>query len=309
MVEELRASGVEIRLGDLQDGIYRLKEVLQGMGIPIRAVDGKVIPNQEDVLRAVKEVGAIERVVLCDFGTPEKKDLRETHDQKLDIRELVKELGLPHTFVDVSWWMQLGLPLSARSKAPAAFQEWTYELHGICRQKMLLTDYRDIGAYVARIVTDPRTLIHAVIIWKDEVTEEKIHAIAERLSREGNDLKTKPTYVSGAEILKCIADGKKQLVEDPSNVLACYAMHWNGYMYGMDILGENTLESTMPSASDIWKRAGSTPTSPSAVSRSLRGSTTVSRSLGRYSSGTTNGGAWMRPPAHLLIALNIPKPV
>ncbi|KAI0359473.1 NAD-P-binding protein [Trametes cingulata] len=243
VTQEFRSAGVEIRTGDLQDGIPRLKEVLEGVDILISAVDGKVVLDQKDVLRAAKELGTVKRVVPCDFAIPGKRGLQETHNNKLVIRDLVKELGLPYTFIDVGWWMQLALPLPARSKAPEAFKEWTYELHGTGTQKMLLTDSRDIGAYVARIVADPRTLNQAVIVWEEELTEEEIHEIAERFSGEGEELKAKRAYVSAQEILKRVDEGRAQFAQDPSNVIPCYETHWNGYMYSMYILGENTLES------------------------------------------------------------------
>ncbi|KAI0359474.1 NAD-P-binding protein [Trametes cingulata] len=239
----LRTSGVEIRTGDVHDSVPQLKEALAGVNILISAVDGKLVAQQVNLFRAAKEVDTIKRVIPCDFGTPGKRGVRELDDQKFDIQDLIKELALPYTFIDVGWWMQLSLPLPARSKVPAAFKQWTYELHGTGTQKILLSDHRDIGVYVARIVADPRTLNKLVIIWEDEQTEEKIHEIGERFSGEADDLKAKRALVSAEEIKKRIAEGKANLEKDPRDLFSALKLHWHGYMYSLHILGENTLEN------------------------------------------------------------------
>ncbi|KAI0359477.1 NAD-P-binding protein [Trametes cingulata] len=238
--QELRASGIEVRTGDLKDGVPKLKETLAGVDVLISAVTAWVISDQKDVLLAAKEVG-VKRVVPCDFGTPGKRGVRELHDGKLAIREFIKEIGLPHTFIDVGWWMQLSLPLPARSKVPV--KDMTYLLHGDGTAKMLVTDLRHIGVYVARIIADPRTLNRSVIIWEDELTELELHEIGERLSGEADDLKAKRVYLSAEDILTIVEEGRAELAKDPDSFLAHAKVSWNEYMYSMHILRENTLEN------------------------------------------------------------------
>ena len=61
--------------------------------------------------------------------------------------------------------------------------------------KTAVTDRQDVGRFVARIIADPRTLNHAVIIWEDEVAENAAHEIGERVSGEGDELKAKRVTV------------------------------------------------------------------------------------------------------------------
>ncbi|KAI0359472.1 NAD-P-binding protein [Trametes cingulata] len=238
--EDLTASGVEIRFGDLTDGVSKLKDALAGVDILISAA--RAIGNQKDIIRAAKEVG-VKRIVPCDFATPGRKGVRDAHDEKLAIRKYVKAPGVPHTFIDVGWWMQFSLPLPARSKVDAARKAWTHELHGDGTQKRLVTVLRNIGAYVARIVADPRTLNRAVMVWEDELTELEMHEIGERVSGDGGELRAKRIYLSADDILKKAEEGKAELARDPSNILARYTVDWNQYMYSMHIVGENTLEN------------------------------------------------------------------
>ncbi|KAI0628427.1 NAD-P-binding protein [Trametes polyzona] len=235
--QTLRASGVEIRLGDLRDGVPKLKEVLAGVSIIVSAVSGWSIPEQKDLFRAAKEVG-VQRVVPCDFAMPGKRGIRPAHDVKLEIRDFIQELGLPHTFIDVGWWMQLSLPLPTRSKAPEAVKALLYTLYGTGTQKLLVTDLNHIGTFVARIIADPRTLNRAVIVWEDQVTGLEAHKIGERVSGEGDVLKAKRIHVTADE-LKSAVEGKKYALDGSH---AAHVDMLNGHMYSMHVLGENTLE-------------------------------------------------------------------
>ncbi|KAI8978174.1 NAD-P-binding protein [Trametes punicea] len=236
----LRDSRVEIRTGDLRDGVEKLTHNLAGVDILISAVAAWVIQDQKDAFLAAKAAG-VKRVVPCDFGTPGARGVRLLHDQKLAIRDFIKDLGLPYTFIDVGWWMQLALPLPERSASP--MKASSYEVYGAGDDRMLLTDLNHIGTYVARIVADPRTLNHAVIVWEDERTQLEGHEIGERTSGEGDALKAKRVYVSADELERRIAEAKEGYVKDPNNMLARMNLARSGYMLSMHFLRENTLEN------------------------------------------------------------------
>ncbi|KAI0764295.1 NAD-P-binding protein [Trametes elegans] len=240
--ESLRASGVEIRIGDITDGVEKLKEILAGVDVLISAVVAWAVLQQKDIIRAAKEVG-VKRVVPCDFATPGKKGVRVLNDEKLEIRKFITELGVPHTFIDVGWWMQLSLPLPSRSAVPAAFRATTHLLHGTGTSRMLVTDLRHIGTYVARIVADPRTLNHAVMVWEDEVTELEAHELGERFSGEADAFRAQRVFVSAEDIRKFAAEAKAELAKDPNSFAAHAKESMNEYMYSIHILGENTLEN------------------------------------------------------------------
>ncbi|OSC98809.1 NAD-P-binding protein [Trametes coccinea BRFM310] len=236
----LRASGVEIRPGDVRDSVEDLNKAFAGVDILISAVSALVLEAQRDAFRAAKAAG-VKRVVPCDFATPGEKGVRQLHDQKLAIRDFVKELGVPYTFIDVGWWMQLSLPLPERSVSPIKAQSHT--IFGKGDNKVLMTDLDHIGTYVARIVADPRTLNHAVMVWEDERTQLEQHEIGERESGEGEALKAKRVYVSAEELQERIAAVRKDFEKDPSNFLAYMHLHSTEYMLSLHVLRENTLEN------------------------------------------------------------------
>ena len=124
------------------------------------------------------------------------------------MHDYVKELGLTYTIIDIGWWMQLYLPVPLRSAAPQYLKEISWSVYGTGDSKQLLTNLYNIGPWVARIITDPRTINKSVIIWEDEATLDEAWEIAEK------------TF--GEEILKL-----KQVVSRRFLVLACkQAVRW-----------------------------------------------------------------------------------
>ncbi len=159
------------------------------------------------------------RVVPCDFSTPGAKGVRGLHDtvrlliigsrvttlhrspccnhlQKLAIREFVQELGVQYTFIDVGAWMQGWLPLPKRSTLSEEAKQMAYTTLGNGQARTLVTDLHHIGRYVARIIADPRTLNHAVIVWEDETTQAEALDLGVRLSGDGEALRAKYVRVS-----------------------------------------------------------------------------------------------------------------
>ena len=70
------------------------------------------------------------------------------------------------------------------------------EVHGAGSDRMLVTDLNHIGAFVARIVADPRTLNKYVIIWEDETTQANAYELGVRYSGDGEALRAKRIHVS-----------------------------------------------------------------------------------------------------------------
>ncbi|KAI0692308.1 NAD-P-binding protein [Cerioporus squamosus] len=241
--EKLRSSGVEIRLGDLEDSVEKHKETLAGVDILISTVIATSVSKEKNVFLAAKEAG-VKRVIPSDFGTPlGEKGIGDLHDQKIAIRDFIKEHDIPHTFIDVGWWMQLYLPIPLRSKAPIEFKSLTYRIAGSGKIPILLTYNGHIGTFVARIIADPRTLNQAVIVWEDSASQLDAQEIGARVSGDGEKLKKLYTNVTTEEILQAAAAAKAKLERNPSDYSAYVMQSWNEYTYSMHVLGENTLEN------------------------------------------------------------------
>lgn len=63
-------------------------------------------------------------------------------------------------------------------------------IHGDGEVPNLLTDLRDIGKFVARIIDDERTINKGVFGWGDLLTENQIYSLLEEISGEKLDRQT-----------------------------------------------------------------------------------------------------------------------
>ncbi|TBU55063.1 hypothetical protein BD310DRAFT_979917 [Dichomitus squalens] len=203
--EALSQSGIEIRVGNLQDSVETHEKTLEGVNILISAVSGFAIADQKDVIRTAKNVG-VQRVVPCDFATPGAKGVRILHDANSTSRTHSSTSG---------GGCNNFLPLPARTRVPPDVAAFTHLIVGTGEARTLVTDLRRIGLYVARIVGDPQTLNHAVIAWDEEVQSLRAHEIGERVSGDGDAMKAKRIYLEPEQVVKAVKEVKKEFSKHP----------------------------------------------------------------------------------------------
>ncbi|KAJ7819091.1 hypothetical protein B0H14DRAFT_2837632 [Mycena olivaceomarginata] len=102
---------------------------------------------------------------------------------------------------------------------------------------MLLTDIRDIGPFVARIIKDPRTLNKFVFTYSDFLSKNEIFALMEEMSGEKIEQRK---YVSADNILTARNKAAADIKADPANRMA-QMMHiladYNYSKYEISYLG------------------------------------------------------------------------
>lgn len=118
----------------------------------------------------------------------------------------ILQLKLGYTFIDVGFWHQISFPRVPSGKLDyALFKGMTHtEIIGDGEAKNLLTDLRDIGRFVARIVKDPRTLNKKVVTWSDELSQNEIFKLVEKLTGET----VERNHVSNEEALKEVTEAR-----------------------------------------------------------------------------------------------------
>ncbi|OCB85053.1 NAD-binding protein [Sanghuangporus baumii] len=247
-VEALKARGVEIRIIDLENWtVDQIAESLNGVDTVISTIFFAEIPRQKLLVDACKKAG-VKRFVPDDWATVCVRGVRQLYDQvilfdnsewrssrivilvlsqKLAIRDYVKEIGISYTFIDIGWWMQLTPPLiDIKFPLPVMKKAMTSRT-GSGNVKCAVTDNRDIGKFVARIIADDRTLNQYVFCWSQEVTLNETIALAERISG------------SKIDIENINADEMAKLVKDSSDKDRTATE----YVYSLWVLGDNTVEN------------------------------------------------------------------
>lgn len=131
--------------------------------------------------------------------------------QKLNVREYVKSLGIPYTFIDVGWWMEFILP-----RPVSASDIWTgssWRLYGDGNTPVALTDLDRIPDFVARIVQDERTINKVVFASENEATQNEAWEYAAKSPEAAEILKKKnpvgtpiPAFECGPDSLACQTD-------------------------------------------------------------------------------------------------------
>ena len=96
----------------------------------------------------------------------------------------IKLVKLPYTVVDVGWWYQATVPRLPSGRSDYALLEFQSTIPGNGDVPLLLSDIRDIGNFVARIITDPRTLNKMVLAYSEVRTHYQIWDMFNRISGE-----------------------------------------------------------------------------------------------------------------------------
>lgn len=96
----------------------------------------------------------------------------------------VQRLHLPYTVIDVGWWYQISLPRLPSGRLDRNLLLYSSFIAGDGNVPSARTDLRDIGKYVARIITDPRTINQKVLAYADLRTHNEVYDTVEMLSGE-----------------------------------------------------------------------------------------------------------------------------
>jgi hypothetical protein len=101
---------------------------------------------------------------------------------------LIRELGLPYTYIDVGWWKQITLPYPPSFVGENPRIKAFYNFYGEGKTPFIVTDREVIGDFVGRIIKDERTLNQYVVIHEAEVNQAEVWKIAEEESPEGAEI-------------------------------------------------------------------------------------------------------------------------
>jgi hypothetical protein len=96
----------------------------------------------------------------------------------------VKRLHIPYTIIDVGRWYQFSLPELPSGKINYAVAVATQTIPGNGNVLSALTDLRDVGKYVARVIKDERTPNSMVFVYNELWTSNQVYDLIEIMSGE-----------------------------------------------------------------------------------------------------------------------------
>ncbi|KAL2827160.1 hypothetical protein BDW59DRAFT_144347 [Aspergillus cavernicola] len=235
-VKSVAERNVKIVVADINGSIEELIGVVRGYDIVISAIDAVSMGQQINLATAAKEAG-VKRFVPCAFITVcPPGDVMFMRDEKEVVYQHIRKLFLPYTIIDVGAWHQVAFPTLPSGRVDyASFFRPNTAIHAGGDAPMILTDLRDIGHFVARIIDDKRTLNQYVYTCSDVLSENEIFSMIEEMSSE----KIERTYVSAKEIKASINRVKTATEADPSNTSISLSLVPLQYNLNKSVRGDN----------------------------------------------------------------------
>jgi hypothetical protein len=194
----LAEKGIKAVIADLSGSFEDLKTAIIGYHTIISAIGATQQTTQLSLVDAAAAAGT-KRFVPCGFTTIcPPSGIMKIRDDKEEIYQRIWSHHLPYTIIDVGYWHQISWPRLASGRLDYASILPKNEVYGDGNAPTLLTDKRDIGRFVARIIKDDRTLNKKVYTSSDLISQNEIIALLEQKSGE----KIEYTVVSEEEMLE-----------------------------------------------------------------------------------------------------------
>ncbi|KAJ7982950.1 hypothetical protein DFH06DRAFT_1081071 [Mycena polygramma] len=234
-VKALVERGIKIRGADIEGPLESLVASLSGVDVLISAIDAMSQLAQIQLATAAKEAG-VKRFIPCAFTTVAPPGgVMTLRDNKEQVHQHIRKLYLPYTIIDVGYWYQLSFPRLPSGRVDYASLVPNLEIHGDGNMPTMLTDLRDIGVFVVRIIKDARTLNKSVIAYGEVLSENEILETMEALSGE----KVERKHVS-FETIAARAALAATVKADPDNHPAKRLLLREDYEYSKYVRGDNT---------------------------------------------------------------------
>ncbi|EXF81483.1 isoflavone reductase [Colletotrichum fioriniae PJ7] len=206
-VKALEKRGVKIASVDLSGPEDEIANQLTGHEVVVSAIVADKLLDQIPLANAAKKAG------------------------KEDVLNHIQTIYLPYTVVDVGWWYQISLPRLPSGRIDAVASPFDNWIAGDGSVRSGMTDLRDIGRYVARIIADPQTLNHRVFAFTELMSQNEVYDLIEKMSGE----KVERKYMSADEIEAAMVKAKDDKANPHRLSVLQYRKSWG-------LRGDNTPE-------------------------------------------------------------------
>ncbi|KAK4503395.1 hypothetical protein PRZ48_004310 [Zasmidium cellare] len=208
----LESRGISLRPFDLTSPQPDLVASLKDLDVLISSLPPHDLLSPIPLITAAKTAG-IKRFLPCAYAPViPPGGIHIIIDQKEKVYQHMKQLRLPFTIVDIGWWFQLCVPRLPSGRSD--YVQLTPSQNTIVGEgdtKSALTDLRDIGRYIARIIVDERTLNKYVFVYNELWTQNEMFALTEKLFGEKMERK----FVQEGE-LRAKLEGVGDVVDLPT---------------------------------------------------------------------------------------------
>ncbi|KAL3481821.1 hypothetical protein BJX99DRAFT_131302 [Aspergillus californicus] len=237
-IAALQEKGAHIRKCDLKSSEEELEQALEEIDVVISCVGSAEQQDQIPLANAAKKAG-VKRFIPCGFITVAPPGgIMWLRDEKETVYNHIKQLRLPYTIIDIGWWYQLSYPRLESGKIDYAMTAANSEIVGDGSTPLALTDLRDVGRYVARIISDDRTLNKSVFAYNEVLTQNQIFDMLEEISGE----EVVRNYISDEFVQNRVLAARQSSETYPFDPVKFIPRYLAEYQLSWGIRGDNTPE-------------------------------------------------------------------
>ncbi|KPM38526.1 hypothetical protein AK830_g8063 [Neonectria ditissima] len=239
-VQRIKDQGVAVVAIELDAPQDDLVRALAGQDVVICCIIPDSATLQKGLADAAKAAG-VKRFVPSAFATAcPPEGIMALREIKEDVINHIKKIYLPYTVIDVGWWYQSSLPALPSGRTDYAHKFPVRTIAGDGTLPTALTDLRDVGKYVARIIVDPRTLNRSVFVYNEVRTQEDIFALLEAASGEAIPRERQPPAVIEAAVA---AARKPYYDQNDRSFASLLRLAVAQYPHSIWLRGDNTPEA------------------------------------------------------------------
>ncbi|KAL3417987.1 isoflavone reductase family protein [Phlyctema vagabunda] len=237
---DLAKRGVRVVVTDLLGPENDLVNALQGTDVVISSIFPiGTHQDQVNLVNAAKMAG-VKRFVPGTWGpVVPPTGVLQLRDEKEELINYMKALKLPYTVIDVGLWYQTTLPRVPSGKLDYVITEVMRYLSQEVDAKLAMSDLRDVGKHVVKIITDDRTLNKYVLAYNEIWTQRELLDIVRKSTGEEPVVQ----IVSQQTTKLLLADAEAEVKADPSNVVNAIKLAVLQYFWSWAIRSDNSREN------------------------------------------------------------------
>ncbi|KAK6068161.1 isoflavone reductase family protein [Seiridium cupressi] len=238
VVKDFRERGVKVITANLKGPKKDLVDILTGIDVIVSCIYWLNLDDQIPLMEAAKEAG-VKRFVPSSFMTAAPRGVMLLTEKKEEILAALQRAHMPWTIIDVGWWSNQIVPALPSGRTDKFVNPHMKTIPGDGTVPIAFTDLRDVGNYVARIITDPRTLNKKVLAYTEVSTMNQVAELMTELSGED----TVREYVPAEKMEQAIAAGLEDYKDEAKRDNARLVLALYQYMYSWGVRGDNNPEA------------------------------------------------------------------
>ncbi|XP_078149092.1 phenylcoumaran benzylic ether reductase Pyrc5-like isoform X1 [Carex rostrata] len=213
IIQKLKDLGVTLIQGDLYNH-ESLVKAIRAVDVVVSAVGYAQLPDQVNIIAAIKESGNIKRFLPSEYGNDVDRvnavePGKSTFAKKAQLRRAVEAEGIPYTFVSSNFFAGRFLPTLGQVGG-AVLPTDKVVILGDGNPKAVFVAEEDVATYTIKAIDDPRTLNKILYMRPPENTLSQNELVSLWEKMIGKTLER--VYVPEEEVMRRIQDSSSSEV-------------------------------------------------------------------------------------------------